>query len=91
MTDEKLKQAIELDGKRSRHQFQIECIEHFDNSVHEPDMEDPWDDIDIVFSGPNDSCTLGNIPNQLKTDILAMVKNYHRDQINNINEQIQEL
>lgn len=91
MTDEKLKQAIELDCKRSRHQFQIECIEHFDNKVPEPDMEDPWDDIDIVFSGPDNSCTLGDISNQLKTDILAIVKNYHRDQINNINKQIQEL
>lgn len=54
-------------------------------------MEDPWNDIDIVFSGPDNSCTLGDIPNQLKTDILAMVKNYHRDQIDNINEQLQEL
>jgi len=92
MTKETLKQVIELNSKLDGHQLSIECIEQFYNSVPDADMDiDPWDDIDIVVSGPNSSLVLDRIPNQLKTDILELVKEYHSKQINNINEQIQKL
>ena len=92
MTDEELKQAIELDSKRSSHQVRLNEIQQFESNVPEASKDvDPWDDIDIVASGPDDSLIMGNIPTQLKTDILALVKEYHSKQIDNINKQIQEL